>query len=186
MSRENPDLVRMPLRVRAESPRRMEERVCIRYPAAVALLVRGVMRLSPRSRLRQTLVRRSAQVFLEAYNRKDFDSAYSLYHPTSETILPHQFTEMGFEPVARGARAGVAVQRRWHAEWGEFEIEPHEAIDLGDRVLLLGRIRGSGLSSGAGVESEWADLVTLAAGWIVREQYFFDAGEALAAVGLKK
>jgi hypothetical protein len=52
--------------------------------------------------------------------------------------------------------------------------------------LVLGRIRGSGLSSGAGIDTDWGILVTFVAGWVIREQFFFDRGEALEAVGLSE
>jgi ketosteroid isomerase-like protein len=184
MSQENLQPVRMPLALRADSHRRLEERLSVRFPGVVALGTRAIRLLPPRSWLRQKVLRRVARVYLEAYNRKDFESTYSLYRPDSESILPHQLVEVGFEPVARGRQAVVGVQRRWHADWGEFRIEPEEVIDLDGRVLLLGRIRGSGLSSGAGIDTEWGNLATFAAGRIVREQFFFDRAEALKAVGL--
>ena len=50
---------------------------------------------------------------------------------------------------------------------------------------MAGRIVGSGLSSGAAVDSDWAVIVTLAAGRVIREQFFFDHAAALEAVGLR-
>ena len=187
MSRENVELVRYPLSVRATSRRNRRERLALRFSGVVALGGRAIQRLSPRSRLRQKLVRRAARLFLEAYNRKDVEAAYALYHPDCETIIPHQLVTVGaFEPTVRGSQARLSVQRRWHAEWGEFRIESTEVIDLGDRVLTLGHVRGSGLSSGAGIDSEWGVICTFAAGWIVREQVFLDHDDALQAVGLSE
>ena len=169
------------------SRRRPAERLTLRFPGVVALGGRALERLSPRSRLRQKLVRRAARLFLGAYNRKDFEAAYALFHPDCETLIPHQLVTVGaFEPIVRGSQARLSVQRRWHAEWGEFRIESTEVIDLGDRVVMLGYVRGSGLSSGAGIDSEWGVVCTIAAGWIVREQVFLDHGEALEAVGLRE
>jgi hypothetical protein len=187
MSQGNVEIVRQPLAVKADSHRRLVERVSLRLPGVVTLLGGAVLRLSSRSVLRQKVVRRSGRLFLEAYNRRDFDATYSRYHPHSETNLPHQLVEVGFEPVARGRQAIISTQRRWHADWGEFRIEPDEIIDLGGRVLVLGRIRGSGLSSGAGMDGNWALLVTVSTGaWIIREQVFFDHAEALEAAGLRE
>ena len=59
-------------------------------------------------------------------------------------------------------------------------------IDLGDRVLVVGRVKGSGLSSGAAVDSEWADLFTVSAGRVIREQVFFDHAEGLEAAGVSE
>ena len=49
-----------------------------------------------------------------------------------------------------------------------------------------GRIVGTGLSSGAGFDSDWAVLLTISDGRVVREQFFFDRSEALEAAGLSE
>jgi ketosteroid isomerase-like protein len=68
---------------------------------------------------------------------------------------------------------------------GDFRFEPEELADLGDgRVVVIGRQKGSGLSSGAAFDTDWAVLITLSAGLVSREQFFFDRAEALAAAGL--
>jgi len=108
-----------------------------------------------------------------------------MYRPDSESVLPRQLVGMGFEPVAHGRQEIIRVQRLWHADWGEFRIEPEETIDLGHRVLVLGHIRGHGLSSGAGIDTAWGLLVTTTRGLVVREQFFFDHAEALDAAGLE-
>lgn len=65
-----------------------------------------------------------------------------------------------------------------------MRFEPEEMLDLGDRLLFVGRVKGSGISSGAGFESDWAVLLTISAGRVIREQPFFDRREALEAAGL--
>jgi hypothetical protein len=57
-------------------------------------------------------------------------------------------------------------------------------LDLGERVLFVGRIEGTGLSSGAAVDTDWAVLYTLSEGQLIREQPFFDHREAFKAAGL--
>jgi hypothetical protein len=56
--------------------------------------------------------------------------------------------------------------------------------DLGDRLLLIGRISSSGLSSGAALDTHFANLFTISAGLVIREQVFFSHAEALEAAGL--
>lgn len=51
-------------------------------------------------------------------------------------------------------------------------------------MVLVGRVKGSGLSSGIAVDNDWADLLTTSSGRVIREQVFFDRAEALEAVGL--
>jgi hypothetical protein len=86
--------------------------------------------------------------------------------------------------VALARRNGSASSGDGGEEWGDFRYQPDQMIDLGDRILLLGRMIGSGPSSGVGVDSEWADLCMLANGQVIREQVFFDRVEALTAAGL--
>jgi hypothetical protein len=66
-----------------------------------------------------------------------------------------------------------------------MRIRPEEIIDLGDtRLLLVGRITASGLSSGVPINDDWAEILTMSAGRAIHEQPFFGHREALEAVGL--
>ena len=183
MSEENV-VVRQPMAVRPQSQRRrLEERLVGRFPRVIAFLARATWRFSPRSRLRQTLVRRTVRLCLEATNRGDV-WPFALYHPNCESIFPPQIATLGVESGTRGLEERVRFQRRWYAEWGGFQVNPKEIIDLDDGVLVIGRVKGSGLSSGAGFDNDWAILFSISAGRVIREQYFFDHGEALKAAGL--
>jgi ketosteroid isomerase-like protein len=184
MSEENVELVRQPISVRVQSRRRVEERLAVRFPGAVAFLARAFSRLPPRSRLRQASVRRAAQLGFESMNRDDVEAALALYHPEVELIVPPELVGLGLDPLYRGREERFRFQRRWNAEWGEFRYEPEEIIDLGDRLLMVGRIRGTGLSSRVAVGNEWGLLVTISAGRVIREQVFVDRAEALEAAGV--
>jgi ketosteroid isomerase-like protein len=185
MSEQNVDVVRQPLTLRTYTRRRLEERLALQFPRALGLLVRAVLRLSPRSRLRQVIVRRSAQLGFEALNRDDVEAAFALYHPEVELNLPKEFVGLGLDPPDRGREERVSFERRWNAEWGRLRYELDEIIDLGDdRVLLVGRFEGSGPSSGAGFDNEFAEIFTFSAGQVIREQAFFNHAEALEAAGL--
>jgi ketosteroid isomerase-like protein len=71
------------------------------------------------------------------------------------------------------------------AEWGQVVIEPQELIDLGDnRLIVLGHVKGSGLTSGAPMDNECAYIYGISNGQVVNEQIFLDHGEALGAAGL--
>jgi ketosteroid isomerase-like protein len=109
-----------------------------------------------------------------------------LYHPEVELTTPPLFAGLGDEPVTRGREERVRFQRRWTAEWGEVRFEPEEVIDLSARVLVMARMTGSGFGSGVAVDNEWATLITISAGRVIREQDFVDHGEALEAVGLRE
>jgi ketosteroid isomerase-like protein len=171
--------------VKAHSRRRLEDHLALRFPRAVALVNRAVFRLPPRSRLRQAMVRRAVGLGLEAANRGDLEVAFALYDRDSESNFAPQLLELGFQPVYRGREARISAERRWTAELGDFRFEPEELTDLGDgRVMVVGRQKGSGLSSGAAFDTDWALLITLSAGLVIHEQFFFDREQAFAAAGL--
>jgi ketosteroid isomerase-like protein len=180
----NPQLARQRIVVGARSRRRFEERVALRLPPVAALVARAMSSLSPNSRLRRALVGRIARLGVEATNRGDFEAAFAFYHPDIEVVEPPQVTNLGLDPVSRGREGRILVQRRWQAEWGEFRLEPEHLTDLGDRLLLVSRMKGRGLASGAAFDSDMANLLTLSAGRIIREEMFLDRNQAFAAVGL--
>ena len=158
----------------------------MRLPRTLAFWARAVTRLPPRSRLRQAALRRSVQLATAASNRGDYEAAFMFWHPQCESIFPAQFPTVGTEPGTRDREDRIRFQEQWIEEWGEFRFEPEEMIDFGHRLFVLGRVKGSGLSSGAAFDSEWALLVTNPAGLVIREQVWFDHAEALEAVGLSE
>jgi ketosteroid isomerase-like protein len=187
MSKKHPDVVRQPISVRARTRRRLDEYLGVRFPRALNLIARAVWRLSPRSRLRRALLRRAIELALEATNRGDYEAAFGgLYDADCEIITPAQLVTVGVESRTHGREARRHLQTEWRADWGEFRFEPDELIDLGDRLLLVGRVKGSGLTSGAAFDNEWANLLIVSAGRVIREQPFFSHEEALEAVGLSK
>lgn len=186
VSQENVEVVRQPFALKARSRRGLEERVFLRLRAVATSLTRVAWRLPPGSRLRREVILRAAQAGFAAINRGDFESSFLLYHPRVEIITPSQLVAMGFDPAYRGREARFDYQRRWTLEWGEMRFEPTEMIDLGERVLFVGRIAGVGLSSGAAVDTEWAVLYTLSDGQVIREQPFFDHEEAFVAAGFSE
>jgi ketosteroid isomerase-like protein len=80
--------------------------------------------------------------------------------------------------------------RRWMAEsdatWAELRLEAEEYRDLGDDVLMIGRLVARGRESGVEIESPIAWLSTVRAGRIVRSRGYLDPREALDAAGLSE
>jgi len=187
MSQENVRIVRQPMAVALRSRRRLEERLGLRFPDLIAFVVGLVWRLPPYSRLRQAFLRHAATRGCEAANRGDFEATFVLYDQQVELVPDPRFVDLGFDGVYRGRAERIRFQQRWSAEWGDFQFAPEELIDLGDgRVFMRGRTVGSGLTSGAGFDNNWAVLLTFSEGRIVREQFFFDRVAALEAVGLRE
>jgi ketosteroid isomerase-like protein len=187
MPDETAEVVREPITLRASSRRRLEERLALRFPRALASFARAVWRLPLRSRLRRAALRRTMVLSWEALNRHDFEVTFALYDPDTETIFPPKLVSVGWEPVYRGRETRIEVQERVMSEWGAIWFESEELISLGDgRLLTLMRVKGSGLKSGAPVENEWATIFTIVDGRVTREQIFTDHGEALEAAGLRE
>lgn len=185
MSQRTIKVVRHRIALKDRPRRGLEERIYLRLRSVVTAVARVLWRRPPRSRARRAFILRGTQLGFAALNRGDFESSFLLYHPDVEFITPPRLAGLGFDPVFRGRAGRILFQERWTAEWGEMRFEPDEVLDLGDRLLFLGGVRGAGLSSGAGFDSDnWAALFTVSAGAIVREEPFFDRREALAAAGL--
>jgi ketosteroid isomerase-like protein len=185
MSQENVEIVRQPLALKGRSSRGVEERLAVRFPRATALLAGAVWRLPQQSRLRQAFIRRALNVGWDAMNRGDFGSGLALYHEDVESIFDPGWIALGFRE-SRGLGERLRALNQFYAEL-ELRFEPNELIDLGgDRLLTIGRMRGSGVGSGAPFDTEWANLVTISDGLVIRDQVFMSHHEALEAAGLSE
>jgi ketosteroid isomerase-like protein len=184
MAAEAPEVTRQSIEVRESSRRRWDERLVLRFPAIAYALTRWLTRLSPTSALRRATLRHVWRRVLEAANRGDWEAAFAILPPDYEAHPPADFAALGFGAVYRGREERLQVQRRWMEVLGDFQQEAKELIDLGDRILLLAWMRGTGLGSGVGFEGEWAYLITFRDGRISREDVFRSHSEALEAAGL--
>jgi ketosteroid isomerase-like protein len=68
----------------------------------------------------------------------------------------------------------------------EWEQELEEVIDCGDRVVVLTRQHGHGSASGVVAELEYAQLIAIDEGRIVRTEVYLDRERALEAAGLSE
>ena len=186
MSQENVEEVRHSLELAADSRRRPEERLALRAPFIQTLVARVWSKRPPQSRLRQAIVPRLVRSGIEAANRGDLQVTFANYDRDVEFFPPTSLAGLGDEASYHGLEARIRYEQQWRAEWGDFRYEPDELRDLGDRMLVIGRIRTSGLSSGAATDSDFANLFTLSGGRVIREQVFFNRDEALEAAGLSE
>ena len=180
------EAVRLPIALRAHTHRRLEERLALRFPRGFAFFARMVWRWRSRSRLRQWLVARFVRLGFEALNRGDHEAALVLFHPDVESTWPKQLATVGVESKFRGHAERLRFQDNWRAEWGGLKFETEQLITVGDRVLVLGRTEGSGLSSRAPAKTESAWVFAVSAGKVIREDIFLGHGEALQAAGLSE
>jgi ketosteroid isomerase-like protein len=186
MSEENVGVARQRITARRRRRRRLHERFLLRFPVVLKLAARAVSKMPPGSRLRRRILAMAIRTCFEAFNRGDHESAFALYHADVETTFPAELATVGYPAATTGRRERINAQRSWNDIWEEFRNEPEELVDLGDQVLVLGRLTGSGLSSGVGFDTEVAYLFDVSGGFAIREEMFVDQALALEAAGLSE
>jgi ketosteroid isomerase-like protein len=106
-----------------------------------------------------------------------------IYDPDAEWMAARE------DPDAATHR-GLEAIRRYFVQWtGMFEgidFRSEELIDAGDKVFAWIRFSGKGVTSGAPVEMEQAQVWTFRDGKVVRMEEYFDRAEALEAAGLRE
>jgi ketosteroid isomerase-like protein len=112
--------------------------------------------------------------------------------PEAMIVASHPDFEMhlvgvGGEPVYyTGARGVREFFRDVAQSWDSFQFKATELRDLGDRVLVLGDVRGCGRVSGVEVADRWAWIVELRDGRAASLRGFLDHREAFEAAGLSE
>lgn len=106
------------------------------------------------------------------------------YAPDVEVEFDEAFAALGLGGVHKG-HAGFRHMLDALAEaWERWDLIGGAVVDLGDRVLVLGRMRLPGTASGLQLEEEFAQLVTARDGLAVRDQAFLNWNKGLTAAGL--
>jgi ketosteroid isomerase-like protein len=121
---------------------------------------------------------------LEVINRRDTEAALRYIDPEVEASTA----------IISGAEGNIYRGhegfREWMAEsaatFEEIRMQPEEFRDLGDDVLLIGRIYARGRESGVEIDSATAWLFTLRGSRIVRVRGYLNPQEALEAAGLSE
>ncbi len=121
---------------------------------------------------------------IDAFDRRDMDSLAPLI--TEDFEWAGAF--MG--SVEGGSFRGREGMERFFAEaadtWEEFRSVAEEYRDLGDRVLVLGRLEGRGKASGVVVDTPFSMICDFRGGKVSRTRAYLDRAEALKAVGLEE
>jgi len=104
-----------------------------------------------------------------------FDEAFVMENPTRADTTEYRGRE-GF--------------MKWIGEWlsmfDDWQFGMDRVLDVGPRVLALGRDWGRGKGSGAGVEEQFGHLWTFRVGEPTRMVFFNDWKQALEAAGLRE
>ena len=122
---------------------------------------------------------------VDAYNRRDVDALFAgLATPDFEWYpgIVRALDGGGY----RG-REGV---ERFTADtienWAELQIIAEEFRDLGDRVLVLGRMKGRGKGSGVPVDQSFTTVLDFRGDRVWRSRVYLDRAEGLRAAGLSE
>ena len=117
-----------------------------------------------------------------AFARDDLDAVLADMHPEIEWHqaqgLPHGGLYRGLDEVRRNVFD--PLDRDW---WSEFSAVPHELLDAGDQVVVLGRYRGVAKGTGRALDVPFVHVWTFRDGLAVRFRQFLDTAgwvEALA------
>ena len=103
----------------------------------------------------------------------------------SELGFEMHLVGVGGEPVHYAGPSGIRDFFRDVAQsWESFRFEATDVRDLGDRVLVLGDVRGRGRVSGVEVDDLWGWIVELRQGMAASVHGFLDQREAVRAAGL--
>ena len=122
---------------------------------------------------------------VDAYNRRDVDGLFAVL------VTP----DLEWWPAVRRAYGGGCYRGREGFErfaavisevWEELQNTAEEFRDLGDRVLVLGRLRGRGKGSGAQVEAPLAMILDFRGDRIRRMRAYLDRAEAFRAAGVSE
>jgi ketosteroid isomerase-like protein len=119
---------------------------------------------------------------LAAMERGDLDAIAAQAHPDVEFVNPPYAIEPGTRLGVDGLRAGLGNMLE---TFEHLRFESLRVIDLGERIVAIGRWAGRGKGSHFQFDGQpYAFLVTLRDGQMVRYEWFADHAEALAAAGV--
>jgi ketosteroid isomerase-like protein len=127
---------------------------------------------NPRSRLRRAILRRASISAYAAFNRRDFKLMLVRYAPDVEFEFDPGLQTLDLSGTFRGHQE-ILDGLDQLADGFPLRLEPAYLLDLGDRVLALGFQRAHGRASGVQLEQEFAQLVTVREGLVVRDQAWF-------------
>jgi ketosteroid isomerase-like protein len=122
--------------------------------------------------------------WVDAFNRRDLDALM-------ETVTP----DFALLAAMADTIDGNSFQRREGMEaffvdvdsaWEELRLIYDEYRDLGDRVLVLGRLEGRGRGSGVVVETPQGAVAEFRDGKLSSARSYLDHAEALKAVELEE
>ena len=121
-----------------------------------------------------------------AYNDRDVDAFLDAFDAEVEWHSLTQAMFGGEESIYRGHRGIREGVREIDEVLAELEIECLEIRDLGERIVVIGRVSGRGRTSGAKIESPINWVVDFRKCKVTRMRDYLHRAEALEAAGLSE
>ncbi len=117
------------------------------------------------------------------------DDRWARFKKAAGPIYHSDFTSaaalLGIDSISAGLDGLREFWLDWLAPWATYRTEAEEAIDLGERVLVLSRSYGRLEGGAQEVEEAPASVWTVRGEKIARIEFYADRPEALKAVGLQ-
>ena len=117
---------------------------------------------------------------LAGWARGDFRAGADLFAADFEWKQRSDAVEPGSH---RGASVGTALRELFEV-WENYRIEAEEYIDAGDRIVVVGRARGTARGSGMELDHPICFVWAVRNGELASFETVRDRGDALEAVGL--
>jgi ketosteroid isomerase-like protein len=119
--------------------------------------------------------------FIEAYNRRDFETAIRWFDPQVQWVLPEQ---QGFDSCV-GPDQIILWWEELDDIYDELRLDPQEYVDAGDQVAVRLRHFAKGKGSGIALDNElYHQVTTFRAGKMIRIEYLASWPAALRAAGV--
>jgi uncharacterized protein len=117
----------------------------------------------------------------EAWNRRDVEGALKLMAPDVEWVLPDSGLNAGTNHGREGFRAFFET---YFEAFESIQLEPLRFVVADERVVVLVRMFGAGVESGAQVELRAGHIWTMRDGEATRIELVSGHQETLEAAGL--
>ena len=104
----------------------------------------------------------------------------------ADADLVWDVTRLGWpdQQIYSGAEGAMQFNAEWADAWDDWELEPEDYLDAGERVVVIITQRGRSKATGIPVDMRFAQVWTLRDGQAIRMQMYASVDEALEAVEL--
>jgi ketosteroid isomerase-like protein len=116
--------------------------------------------------------------WVETWNRGEVDSLFDDADPDHEWVVAREHPDAA---THRGPQEVAGYLAEWRRLMPDLQVQIEELEEVGDRVLLVMRMTGTGAGSGATTEVQIATINTFRDGRPVRTEEFLDPDDARRA-----